>query len=378
MKAAFAVLLLLGGCTDSTDLLASDGGTGDACMNPGPPTMLGSSCAGALAAQLGRYALCSCSSLVLDRGLFTEGGSMPGGPPGGPPPIAAAGTDGSFQAGGPVQVAGTLTAGGAGASFARTSVVFGNLRSAGTIGSNALLTVGNDAFANGDVLGKVDIQGTLHIPDGFNITPGVSASDVHREPVVVPPPCNCDAGPALDPLSLTMARAASNDDPHIALNPDAFAGPNMGAMLDLPCGQYYLSQITGPGPDIKVHGHTALFVAGDIDVGVGMRVFVDPGAELDVVVAGNVSVGSGQLGGLPASAVRFWVGGKSVHFGAGATVNGTVYAPSASFSSDGDLDATGAIFGHDFQPAGDLSVRYDRLILDAGMACGAQPQPPVD
>jgi hypothetical protein len=376
MKAALAVVLLLMGCTDSTDLLATDGGT-DGCMDPGPPIQLGNACAGALASQLGRFALCSCSSLVLDRGLFTEGGSMPGGPPGGPP-IAAAGTDGSFQAGGPVQVAGTLVAGGAGASFARTSVVFGNLRSAGTIGSNALLTVGNDAFANGDVLGKVDIQGTLHIPDGFNITPGVSASDVHREPVVVPPPCNCAAGPALDPLSLAKAHVAANDNPHITLNPDAFAGPNMVNGLELPCGQYYLSQISGPGPDIKVHGHTALFVAGDVRVDGGMRIFVDPGAELDLVIGGNVSVGSGQLGGLPASAVRFWVGGKSIHFGAGATVNGTVYAPSASFSSDGDLDATGSLFGHDFQPAGDLSVRFDRLILDAGMACGVQPQPPVD
>jgi hypothetical protein len=377
MKAALAVALLLSGCTDSTDLLATDGGA-DGCMDPGPPIVLGNSCAGALAAQLSRYALCSCSSLVLDRGLFTEGGSMPGGPPGGGPPNAAAGSDGTIQTGGPVQVSGTLVAGGAGASFARLSFVAGNLRSAGAIGSNAGLTVGNDAFADGDVLGKIDIQGTLHIPDGFNITPGVSASDVHREPVVVPPPCNCAAGPALDPLSLAKAHVSANDNPHITLNPDAFAGPNMASALDLPCGQYYLSQITGPGPDIKVHGHTALFVAGDVNVGVGMRVFVEPGAELDLVIAGNVSVGSGQLGGLPASAVRLWVGGKSVHFGAGATVNGTVYAPSASFSSDGDLDATGALFGHDFQPAGDLSVRYDRLILSAGMACGVQPQPPVD
>jgi hypothetical protein len=372
-------LLLCAGCTDQTDLLPSDGGV-DACAVPGPPIQLGESCAGALSSQLLRRAICSCSSLVLDRGLFTEGGSMggPGGPGG--PPLAAVGTDGSLQVGGPVQVAGELQASGAaGVSFARTSAVFGNLRSGGAIGSSELLTIGADAFSAGDVLGKVDVNGTLHLPAGANLTPGVAAGMVVREPVTVDPPCGCDAGPALDAIALAAAHAASNDDATIGLAPDAFAGGAGPAALDLPCGQYYLTAFAASSSvELRVHGRAALFVGGDLNADAGLHVAVDTGAELDLVIAGNLSIGNGALGGAPASSVRIWLGGKSAHLGAMATLTAAVYAPTASFTSDGDLTATGALFAHDFQPFGDLAVRFDRGILMAGTACGAMPQPPAN
>jgi len=382
MKWLFAALLALAstaGCTDQTDLLPSDGGA-DACEAPGSPVQLGGSCAGALAAPLFRRALCSCSSLVLDRGLFTEGSSMPGGPGPGGPPIAAVGTDGNVQAGGPVQVAGALQAGGgAGTAFARTSAVFGSLRSAGAIGSNQLLTVGGDAWANGDVLGRVDVNGALHVPDGANLTPGVSASYVVRGPVTVDAPCNCAAGPALDVAAVVQAHATANDDARIGLDANAFAGGTGPAALDLPCGQFYLTALVAPhGLDLHVHGRAALLVGGDARFSEGLRVSFDPGTELDLVIAGNLEVQTGTLGGMPAAAMRLWLGGKSAHFGLGAGLTAAVYAPGTSFASDGDLSVTGAVFAHDFQPTGDLVVRYERGLLAIGGSCGVPTQAPVD
>src|SRR3954470_21526200 len=100
MRRALIALFAVG-CSDRTDLLPrSDAGCG-------APISFGDECAGAAAAKRLRYALCSCSALVLDRGLFTEGGSGMRGPP-----PAAVGTDEYVQIAGPAPVAGVLEAAG--------------------------------------------------------------------------------------------------------------------------------------------------------------------------------------------------------------------------------------------------------------------------
>jgi hypothetical protein len=384
---ALSLALVASGCTQATDLLPADGGDGGfgdgGCDNPGPPIVLGQApCSGALAAHNLRYAVCSCAPLVLTHGLYTEGGMpMPGPGPGMQPP-AAVGTDGDLQIAGPVQVAGTLEAAGvSGASFSRTSTVLGSLRSGGSIGSNQFLSIGQDGFAGGDVLGRIDVNGFLHLPPGAFIGPSVSLGGVVREDVKVQPPCGCDAGPVIDVGAEVAARATSNGDGRVFLAPDAFADGTGALALDLPCGEYYLTALRTPAGaelTLRVHGRVGLFVGGDVTLSNGLHVVLDPSSELDLVVAGNFTAAAGLVGAPQASLVRLWLGSSTVHLGADASFSALVYAPSAVVLSDSDLVGKGALFAQSLSVAGDVAIHFDSMLFSAGAVCGAPPERPVE
>jgi len=385
---AFALALLLSGCSQFTDLLPSDGGTSDGdsstCVAPGPPIELANQlhapCAAALASQVLRYALCSCAAIVLPHGLFTDGGGkfMP------VPPMAlpaAVGSDDYLQLGGPAQIGGALAAAGKeGVSFGRTTAVLGTVRSGGPLSANQFLSIADDAFAAGDVLGRIDVGGRLHVPPDAFVPPSVNAELV-REPVTVEPPCNCAAGPRLDVATVVAARADHNSDGRIHLRADAFVGDSGPSALDLPCGEYYLSSLhtrAGAELELRVHGRVGLFVGGDVSLGTGLRVSLDGGSSLDLVVAGNFASQSGTIGASTAAAVRLWVGGSTVRLGDGAQLSALLYAPSAVVLSDGDLNTTGALYAQSFSVAGDVGVRFDPMVLGGGAECGGVMQPPVE
>jgi hypothetical protein len=360
--------MLVAGCTDRTDLLAN--ARPPSCTAPGPAIQLGDDgpCAGALAAHLLKRALCACGALHVERGLFTQSLGMHQPSMGA---AAAVGIDDSLQVDGPTQVAGTLdVAGGAGATFRRTSAVLGTLRSGGAIVANQFLGVDADAWAGGDVLGRIDVGGVLHATPFAAIGPGVSASDVVFGPVAVELPCNCAAGPAVDLPALAAKRARANDDARLGLSPASGDAP-----LDLPCGEFFVQSLTTN--EVSVHGRAALYVGGDATLGDGLRVLLDDGAELDLVIAGNLSLATGVLGAPTAASVRVWVGGAAVKVGAGASFSAALYAPSATVTSDGDLTVTGALYARAIVAAGDVGVRFDQKVLADGASCGAPPEPPV-
>ncbi len=367
------------GCSLRTDLLPADGGV-ESCVAPGRFIELGGGepCSAALAARALRHSICSCESLVLTRGLFTTSGSgMPGPAPG--KAVAAVGTDGELQVAGPVQISGALRT-ATGAAFGRSSAVFGSLHSGGPLGSNQFLTVGGDAFAAGDVLGRVDVNGTLHVPPGNFVAPSVTAASVVREAVMVDPPCECKAGPVLDIPGLVATHQRMNANASINLEPDAFAKGAGPAALELPCGSYYLSELHSPSAadfELKVTGRTALYVGGDVTLGGGLRAVLSPGAELDLIVAGNLSASGGVIGASNPAAVRIWLGGTSIKVTGGTSLSALLYAPSALLVSDFDLEAVGAIYVQAFSISGDLAVRFEPRVLSAGGSCGGMPQPPV-
>jgi hypothetical protein len=369
MRAAFLLLAL--GCSQKTDLLprSSDGGSG--CDGP---RKIGGECAGAASAARLRYALCSCSALVLVHQLVTEAGpTMPF------PPPAAVGSDQHVQIAGLAQVGGVLAAAGPyGVSFGRSADVAGTLRSGGTLATNQFLAVDGDAWVNGDLLGRVDVAGVLHLPAGDTISPSVIAeSGVVNEPVSVSPPCNCNGAP--DFMGDLLTRAKQNDNRDIQLSPDILDGA--AQVLDLPCGDFYLSRIHMP-PDarleLRVHGYTALYVGGEVTLGAGLRVTLDPMAELDLVVGGEFYAPDGLVGAPNAERVRLWLGSKTVRLGPYAIVSASVYAPDAVVLSDGDLNLAGALFAAAISVPGDVHVHYDPDILAAGASCGKMPQPPVE
>src|SRR5262249_37298066 len=160
-----------------------------------------------------------------------------------------------------------------------------------------------------------------------NIAWSVVALQVHRQPVVVAPPCGCASGPRLDVASLVAAHATSNDDARIGLVADAFAGGAGPAALDLPCGQFYLSAIKASSDlERRVAGPTALFVGGDVTLGGGLPVTLAPGAELDLVVAGDVAAQGGVVGAPSAASVRLWLASSTVKLTNGAGLSALVYA----------------------------------------------------
>jgi hypothetical protein len=368
---ALALALLVAGCTERTDLLpVRDMAT--ACAPPGPPIQLdGEPCAAALAARLLRYAVCSCAPLMLPGSLFTQGSLPTRGSLAGPP--AAVGTDGPLAIAGLVQVAGALEAAGAGgASFSRITAVLGNLRSGGPVTAARFLGVERDAFFAGDVAGRVDVRGIVHAAPGALIPPSVTAGGLVREPVMVPPPCGCDA-PALDVAAAVAARAT----PHPGLAPDAFAAATGPASLDLGCGELYTKALETPAGidlELRVHGRAALFVDGDVTLGGSLRVVLDPLAELDLVVAGNLTAQTGAIGAPQAASVRIWIGGSTVRLAAGVSLSAALYAPRAQLVADGSLIANGALFAQAFSVAGDLTVRFDTQLLTGGVSCGAPAQ----
>jgi hypothetical protein len=363
-RALLALLLL--GCSDRTDLLPlTDGGCG-------APISLGDECAGAAAAKRLRYALCSCSPLVLERGLFTEGGSGSGMT--GPPP-AAVGSDEHIQIAGPAQVAGVLEAAGLlGVSFNHAAGILGTLRSGGTLLSSSaqFLSIYGDAFVDGDVLGRIDIGGILNVPVDAAVSTSVVAQDIKLGPVEVPPPCDCGAAPDL--AGAIAEHTKVNDNAAIHLSPEALAGGQ--TVLDLPCGAYYLSQIKTPPMqelELRVHGRAALFVAGDVYLGDSLRVNLDAMAELDLVIGGDLYAPFGIAGGPTSESVRVWLAGTTLRAG-DPPLRAAIYAPNATVIADDNLSVDGALFAAAISAPGDVGIRYDAEILNAGVSCGAAPE----
>lgn len=375
------------GCTERTDLLPPVDGGPVACSGLGSPVRLGGSdgaCAGALAAATLGRALCSCNSIILAGNLATEssgnGSGGGGGPGSGPPPDGPSSTpaadvasDGSIEIGGNVQVAGSISAGASnGIGFNRSAAIFGGLQSGGSLVSEQLVAIGSDAYVAGDVLGRVDVGGTLHVSPSSNVSPLASGNYIVREPIAIEPPCACAAGPVVDVNALIGDAFNHNDNATGGLDATTLTSTHGPTVFDLPCGSYYLPSLTSDDTlQVRVHGRSALFIDGDVDLADGLRVTLDSGAELDLFVAGDVDLQAGQLGASSPAAVRLWLASTVIQLGADASLSAIVYAPGATVLPQQDLMAAGALFVGAIAAPGDVTVRFDSNVLDDGAACSS-------
>ncbi len=388
-----AALAIGAGCTRTTELIAASTA---ACVAPGPLVHLGgadagaSACAGAIAAQAARYALCSCDDVVLTGDVIVNPVGRPIPPSQGPWPgghpvdgllpssfFAAIGTDGNWEVRGRADVPGTLVVAGTGdAQFGRPSHVLGNARFAGALLPASALWISGDAFADGDVTGGVAVSGTLHVPAAATVAASVSARAIVREPAaVVAPPCDCAPGHALDVETEVFARRTNNANVFLPFSADVLDGAATPQLLDWPCGEYYFDTLrTGVGGalELRIHGHVGIFVAGDVTLYDSFRVTLDPGATLDLVVAGSFyMMTSGVFGSqtLPAG-VRLWVGSQTVSLPAHSQFGAFVYAPEAVFLAGADLTFAGSLFVGKLSVDGDVHIDYDPALTQAGAECG--------
>ena len=394
-----AASMLALGCTQRTDLLpppdlgsvkSIDGGA-PACSGLGAPVRLGGSdgpCAGALAASTVNRAICSCDSIELANTLITQGGSGPntgqmggggsgGGGGGMPPPSSPSGSagvasDGNIEVAGSAEVGGSVTAGGSGGvGFDKPAQILGDLRTAGSLEAMQIATVGGDAYVAGDVLGRPIVLGTLYVSPTSNVSQSAANNYIVAQPIDVAPPCNCAAGPVVDVAAAVTADATMNDNAAAGLDATALATTKGPTSFDLPCGSYYLPSLTTNDTlEIRVHGRSALHIGGDVSLADGLRVTLDDGAELDLLVSGDVTVTTGAVGAPTAAAVRLWLASSTVQLGADATLSAIVYAPGAVLLSDQGLNATGALFVGNITTFGDVSVRFDANVLTDGAECG--------
>jgi hypothetical protein len=357
-----------------------------ACVGGGPPIVnpptLGG-CLGALAATSFRWTLCSCkdvqlSDLILvDAFDSTKGPYKPGGIGGG---VGAdnryvSSADSVPPSGG---IWGDLWASSTtGINDSANEVIKHELRSGGPLASSAMMTIGADAYANGNVTGGVSIGGKLYVPSGatVSVTP---AGGIVRGPVSFPPPCDCNANQLVPITAMVQAHAGTNNDnASIMLDPNVLASPSSPSRLDLPCGSYYLSSIKPSVPvTIWAHGQTALYIGQDVNASDDIAFGVDPNGAFDVFIAGNLNTSSKLTIGSPnyPALTRTYVGSTTgVSFSSDANIDGEFYAGYGRVDWSAGTDAYGSVFAGDFSASAETRIHYDLAVLRAGNSC---PPPP--
>jgi hypothetical protein len=237
-------------------------------------------------------------------------------------------------------------------------------------------TIGGAAYVDGNVStsGSIVFDDVLHQETGASVSGNVTYPSRVEEAVSVPAPCDCDPAVLLPIAQLVAARATANDDALIGLSPTALAQPAGPVRLDLPCGSYYVTAITGSkSVTIVAHGHTALFVGGDVDLSQPLTITLDPDATLDVLVAGNFHASSSLTIGSPnyPALSRFYIGGTTgFSVSADAALGAFFYAPNGLVGSSAPLEVYGGVFAGKFHNSGTTAVHYDKAVLDVGGTCG--------
>jgi len=394
------------GCKRSTELIAP---SSLECPTPDAVVHLGGTdgphCGGALAAQFGRYALCSCDDLIVVADLFVgnlggPGKPPPPGSPGGPPPgdggvpsghagggtgssnlpadaggtPGAVGVNGDVLVWGPTNLNGPLVVSGTGGVKLTGGYLVGTVRSDGPVNTRAPVGLAGDLYAAGDVDGPFSIGGTLHAPASAQLGMGATAAAISREDVTVSPPCGCGNGPLIDIAGAVADRAQSNANGRVTFVDEFDDEIDDDATFDWPCGEYYLPALRtsqGASLEFRVHGRVGIFVAGDVRLGNNLIVSLDSGAELDLVVAGSFYT-TGRLFGAPKSPakLRVWVAAPTVSLGDQIQFGAVVYAPSAVLSAGVGLTLNGSYFAQTLTAADDVNIYYDDTAAQAGQTCG--------
>ncbi|HEV3190464.1 MAG TPA: hypothetical protein VGY54_08200, partial [Polyangiaceae bacterium] len=310
----------------------------------------GSTCTGILGAATFQRAICSCDAIHASAHLATDGFDSSKGPPNGGLGGSVGSNNGEAWSA-HVSIGGDLAT-PASLQASASSEVRGNLDLGGTLTAGPPFTVDGNARVVKPLPHNVTVRGTV----------------THLSSVAAP--CDCSH---IIPIAAMVAahRARANDDAAIGLSANAATGSNP-ARIDLPSGNYYLARIqTGRPLTIFAHGHTALYVDGDVTASTPLRFQLDPTATLDLFVAGNVASSAAFTLGSASSPAhcRAYFAGVSFDMSAGATIGCNVYAPAAQFDTSASGDVHGSLFVGNFNASANASVHYDVSIRNAGGEC---------
>jgi hypothetical protein len=242
------------------------------------------------------------------------------------------------------------------------------------------------------------------------------------QPFSVQEPCKrCDAGEQV-PIAGYIAYYKTHNNNALLTPPvgglatNAMANLSGAAVLDLPCGIYYLDSIhESANVDVTIvaHGNTALFVAGDISVRGGMVIEPESAdTHFDLFVGGSINInGAPRIGNTAfPSNMRIYVGSPcggagatcasgydccsgncsaantctgagaldwSLTFGNAKHMAADFYMPNGAFNPTTNFTGLeGAIFAHDYvQNMGSLGITYDKAGAGQANEC-PPPNPP--
>jgi hypothetical protein len=312
-----------------------------------------------------RASVCSCADITVHGDLTVT--ADPANATGGVGANGQISLDGSADSSGSIKAATQVVGAHDSVKTGRDLVTAGPLDVASSFLRSSNLDVGGSALVGGDLMlrGRATIAGDLVQPAG-SATPDQLTVGGTRQiaPVDVVPPCAC--GSSVRDIAGEVAQArTANDNAALGLDPASTTAVSGTVDLTLPDGRYYLDEVSGAGAiDLHITGHAVAFVAGDVNATGTLSVAIDPGAQLELSIAGDLrSIGGGALG--PSDrpgAVRVYVAGSGdITLGAAAFV-GNLYAPHARIVGGGATSMLGSLFGASIDISGNLRVGYDASV----------------
>jgi hypothetical protein len=150
--------------------------------------------------------------------------------------------------------------------------------------------------------------------------------------------------------------------------------------LDLPCGNYYLTNIATAMPlTIAAHGRTALYIDGSVIPSAPISFVLDATAELDIFIAGTIRSSQTIVIGSPnyPALSRTYVGGTDkLSFSQDVRIGGEFYAANSQLVDwSANSEIYGSVFAGNFKASQRTTIHYDRGVLNAGRSC---PPPKPD
>lgn len=355
------------------------------CQGSGAPVIVGGGdlCSGELAENTFRFAVCACETIDVQSNLTIDGFDSRRGPYGAP--LAGGGTNVSadgqlgtnaaLQMDGKLDVAGSVYV-GPGYRVGPQSEVGQTLYTSGDAEQpRASCSVGGNTYVRGDLSGRYELAGNLQVPAASSISPEVRVGGrTIRADVPVIAPCACAPSELLDVAALVRFGRDHNDNAvRRVITSTTWSAPGGPSRVELPCGRYFVERlVTDSGLTLIATGRVVLYVAGDMTIGGGLDIRTTAGGELDLFVAGNLSVQAAARFGSEATpaAVRTYVGGTGdIVLPASTTFGGFVYAPRARLALGASAELFGGVFVRRASFAGSASVHYDTAVRSASAPC---------
>jgi hypothetical protein len=358
-----------------------------ACTGGGPPIVVSQGdagppvCTGNIAQTLFTWALCSCTDVTVSQTLLTDAYDSSKGPYQAPPYQlgGSVGLDGMLTVSAGANVYGTLWASSnSGTTVSSPAHVYQDLHSGGAVGTSTSFSVADNAYVDGNIGGNVSIGKTLYQPSTDQNAKSVTYGALVPQTVNVPAPC-CGPSDQVPVTAIVGAAAGKNDDVAAGISPTVLQSGSTVQRLDLPCGNYYFTEINPQFPlTIVAHGHTAIYVQGSISSSNPIEITLDPGMTLDVFVAGTIQTSQVLTLGNPnyPALMRVYVGTTgALTFSQTANIAADFYAMYAHPVSWSQAAIVyGSVYVGAFEGSQVTQIHYDRASLTTGQEC--PPQPP--
>lgn len=360
---------------------ASAGGA-NSCPGFVPTIQVGLSsamCAGWLGRRAFSHAICSCGDLEVLAVLTSEGEdssteSAPGDRDG-----AAVGVNGNYAGGEYVRIGGSLSVQGNAQLSSRGGIdVAGDLRLAGATSAAGPIFVGRDAWLleATSSLSLASVGRDLHLARNGALTalgPVAVAGQTLQEPFDIAAPCACADHDLIDIAGIVQAGLGQNDNGRVGLDLARLRAVQSPQQLTLSCGRFALKEISGDAAiELHIAGRVLLFVDGDVNAGRNFSLELEPGAQLDWFIRGNLALSPEALLGdndHPGATRVYVLGAADIALPGTARFSAGLYAPRAQVTVGLLGDVYGSVFAAGVTSLGPLLAHYDRALLYADQHC---------